>query len=560
MSMWDRRRLAIALFLLVAAGGTAPGPRPSAVLIGDRFGALGARVEAAQPLNVVQILTDDLDVNTLNDALAAGLLPAIRQRLVEEGVVFDNSFVPLPQCCPDRATLLTGQYAHNSNVKGNGPPPGAIVNLNDRLVLPCWLQPAGYRSVHIGKYLNGYGSGGESANPATPLHPLYVPPCWDAIWGWQGFVDLSTYTAYDYIVNDTGVLTDHRQFGRADWNYQTDMIALRMEYWMTDAVQRPQPFFVSVAPASPHFQFTNRDDHAIVNVCPGPPDNAPFNGGGNLWGISLEAAPRHQGTVALALPYGPAFNESDATIGSKPVWVRSRALLTGNDVTCVERQHQRRVEALRAVDDLVARLFAFLDSHDLTGRTVVIFTSDNGYLRGEHRLTEKGAPYEEAIRVPLVMRGPWPAHHVAQMVNAADIAPTIAAVAGAVPNNAPDGRSLVPLLQAANPASIPWRNVMEIESYEGSVDGSPANWGAYPVINSPFIGVRVMKPPRMYLRFTATGERELYDLAADPSELHNLAGDPARAKEVELFDAIAVALQGCKNVGCQFLEVLFKFK
>jgi arylsulfatase A-like enzyme len=286
------------------------------------------------------------------------------------------------------------------------------------------------------------------------------------------------------------------------------------------------------------------------------------NGGGNVWGITLEAPQRYQDSVSLSLPHGPAFNQSNPSLAAMPQWVRDRPPLTDGDATCAELQYRRRIEALRAFDDMVQLIFSQLDASNLTQRTVVIFTSDNGYLRGEHRLLEKSAPYEESIRVPLVIRGPWPAHHVSQMVNAADIAPTIAEIAGAVPNQPADGRSLVSLLQSPNPGLIPWRNVMEVESFESALDGiaDTVNYGAYPLINSPFIGVRMMKPARLYVRFTDTGERELYDLAADPFQVHNLAGDASRAREVQLLDAIAVALQGCQNFGCLLLESLFKLK
>src|SRR5262249_30234549 len=157
----------------------------------------------------IRFVTDDLDLNTFNEALAAGYLPFIKKYLVDPGVVFDNSFVPISACCPDRATLDTGQYAPNTTVLGNTPETGGIGHFAESTAVPVWLNNAGYMSTHIGKYLNGFGK--DPTQPITsPFNPAHVPPGWTTT---QLLVDNSTYTAYDHIFRVNGAAVDDRPAG-----------------------------------------------------------------------------------------------------------------------------------------------------------------------------------------------------------------------------------------------------------------------------------------------------------------------------------------------------------
>src|SRR6188508_3242983 len=129
--------------------------------------------------NIVVIMTDDLDYHTMDIMLAQGLAPNIKQYMVDEGTVFTNSFVSNSLCCPSRATLLTGQYSHNNGVLGNGLGDDGgpeITNLNESSTLATWLQASGYRTGHIGKYLNGYGT--KKDTTTLQYQEEYVPPGW----------------------------------------------------------------------------------------------------------------------------------------------------------------------------------------------------------------------------------------------------------------------------------------------------------------------------------------------------------------------------------------------
>ena len=114
--------------------------------------------------NIVVIMADDLDVNSLDVMIEAGLMPNLEKYIIEEGITFKNSFVTNSICFPSRATFLSGQYSHNHGTLTNvmkgfdfSQPPGGVGVFNDESTIATWLQDAGYRTGYVGKYLNGYG-------------------------------------------------------------------------------------------------------------------------------------------------------------------------------------------------------------------------------------------------------------------------------------------------------------------------------------------------------------------------------------------------------------------
>ena len=149
--------------------GLTPAPRSTA-----------AEAPAARP-NIVVVMSDDQTVESMR------VMANVNALLGEQGTTFADNYASFPLCCPSRTTFLTGQYGHNHTVMGNAPPQGGYDKLapTHANTLPAWLKLAGYRTVHIGKYLNGYGR----------QRPTEVPPGWDE---WFGSVDPSTYRFYDY--------------------------------------------------------------------------------------------------------------------------------------------------------------------------------------------------------------------------------------------------------------------------------------------------------------------------------------------------------------------------
>jgi arylsulfatase A-like enzyme len=193
----------------------------------------------------------------------------------------------------------------------------------------------------------------------------------------------------------------------------------------------------------------------------------------------------------------------------------------------------------------VERLVKALDETGQLGRTVIVFTSDNGFFFGEHRVTEgKYLPYEESIRVPLIVfdgrngrnqgkGGPFPAGAtVTQPVSNIDLAPTLVALAGARARRVMDGRSLLPL--AADPRLGKDRTLL-IEGYGEGKD------------KPPFAAVR---DPRWFYAEYRNGDRELYDLQNDPYQLRSLHADPAFESVRRDLAGRLARLRACSGKAC----------
>jgi len=447
-------------------------------------GCISGSIPDLRP-NVVVIMTDDQTVESMR------VMPHVRDLITEHGVTFTNSFVSYPLCCPSRATLLTGQYAHNHGVLGNEPPNGGYGAFADeRTTLPAALQDAGYDTIHIGKYLNRYGL----------AHPRHVPPGWD---DWHGLVGDSVYEYLGFTLNNNGTLR-HR---RPEDGYQTDLLT----DLATDAIRDESddgPFFLNLAYVAPHRAL----DHRLARP-----------------------ARRHQGAFAAEpLPQPPSFDEADVT--DKPPPIASHPPLSPADIDIITRRYRSRLESLLAVDEGVAAIVRALRDTDQLDDTVIAFTSDNGFLHGEHRVESgKVFPYEASIRVPLVVRGPGVDAGATSdaIVANVDLAPTILALAHADPLRRMDGRSLVGDLRRPHRARSD-RPVL-LEAFEGSRSGS-------------YAGVRTEQ--YVYVEY-ADGATELYDLAADPDELENRHGDPSLAAvEAELQGTLA-RLRTCAGDRCR---------
>jgi N-acetylglucosamine-6-sulfatase len=430
--------------------------------------AVPASAQAPDRPNVLVLMTDDQTA----DSVAA--MPNVQRRLMAQGTTFDRSFVNFSLCCPSRATYLTGQYTHNHGVRGLAPPIGGYTSLDTTNYLPQWMREAGYRVGHLGKFLNGYG--------VHNLDPREVPPAFD---DWHGSVDPTTYDFFNFTLNDNGRLNPHGIDG-APHVYQTDLYGERASSLVDSYAASDQPFYLTVAFVGPHHGFPNEPDDPI--------------------GLRTPAvAPRHRDAFAgTPLPLPPNFNEAD--VSDKPATIRRRLPLTPERIGQIQEAYQQRLESLLSVDEAVERIMSALERTGELERTLVIFTSDNGFLHGEHRVGfGKVYVYEPSIRVPLIMRGPGvpPGARRRQLVTNADLSPTILAATGARAGKPQDGRSLFPLLR--DPA-LEWGRDVLI-------------YGRNPRFNA-------VRTYRYVFARHASGETELYDLRRDPFQLNNVSGDP----------------------------------
>jgi arylsulfatase A-like enzyme len=481
------RRRAAAVAAAVAAAALAAGCSS-----GDDGSA--QRAAPGSP-NVVVVMTDDQDVASVR------VMNAVRA-LARSGATFENSYVTTPECCPSRATFLTGQYAHNHGVESADPPQGGYQALDGGNTLPVWLHDAGYRTAHVGKYLNGYG------NPKVGGDPTEVPPGWDR---WVAPVDHTEYRLYDYRLNENGIV---RRYGSRPRDYQTDVLARKAVAFVRESANGG-PFFLSVAPVAPHAEGGTLDsDDPGVERNPRP-------------------APRDLGVFAHAeVPRPPSFDEAD--VSDKPAIVRDRAATTEGRLSngAIEAIYRGRLESLLAVDDMVRRLRAALHASGELGRTLFVFTSDNGFLLGQHRLTGKNLPYEESTRVPLIVSGPGvpSGTKVPQLVANIDLAPTITDAAGVEPQLRVDGSSLLPLAEG------------RADDHERAI--------AIELLASHKAYRAVHTRRYVFVRYRAGGS-ELYDLARDPYELRNVAGDPRHAKVRRLLGRELHSLANCSGSDCR---------
>jgi N-acetylglucosamine-6-sulfatase len=437
--------------------------------------------------NVVVLMTDDQTVESMR------VMPNVRTLIADQGVTFDNSFVSYSLCCPSRSTFLTGQYAHNHGVWGNTAPNGGYYKLDSTNTLPVWLQRAGYQTIHLGKYLNQYGT----------RNPREIPPGWGQ---WYGTPDPSTYRFLNYTINENGNLV---QFGTAAADYKTDVESRLAVDLISRQAADPRPFFMWVAFLAPHSGGPRDSDDPSGLATPSP------------------AARDKNHFANEPLPMPASFNEAD--VSDKPAAIRNRALIGPGRIRAIRENYQQRLESLLAVDDAVAQIVNELARTGKLNDTYIIFTSDNGFFHGEHRVQAgKVLLYEPSIRVPLLMRGPGiPAgQHRSQFVANIDLAPTIAQATGAQPGRVMDGRSLIPfakdkLLQSGRDI------LLETPTYAA-----------------------VRAPNWLYAEHV-TGEKELYNLARDRDELNSLQTNPAYDRMEANLAARLARLRQCKGAVCR---------
>jgi N-acetylglucosamine-6-sulfatase len=340
------------------------------------------------PPDVVVVLTDDQPARTL-----AGM-PQVQRLLVERGTTFGNAMVPTSLCCPSRASLLTGQFAHDTGVWSNSRPTGGWWRFhedrNEERTLATALAARGYRTGLVGKYFNSFANWSPEG---------YTPPGWDSFTSFRTTHRSGAY--YDYRLSDG---TEH---GSTPGDYSTDVLAQRAVQFL-DSTPAGQPLFLYFAPYAPH---------------------APY-----------EPAERHRDTLRGDLtPYSSAAVTED--VSDKPAWVRALDPVSSWRVRHVQHGQQ---ESLLAVDDAVG---AIVDSLERSGRldnTLIVFMSDNGMLWGEHRVLFKSVPYDSATRVPMVVRwdGLVPAGGVDdRLALNVDVTATIASMTGATMDTA--GASLL---------------------------------------------------------------------------------------------------------------------
>jgi len=471
--------------------GTAPVTAPSATV------APGPGRSRSAP-NIIYVLTDDLSWNLVQ------YMPQVQQ-MQKDGLTFNQFIVTDSLCCPSRSSVFTGLYPHDTGVftngknsKGQDDGGYAVFNQrgNEAKSFAPALQQVGYRTAFMGKYLNGYDptatNGGSTA---------YVPPGWTE---WDGAG--SAYKEFDYDLNENGTV---HHYGHDPKDYLTDVMAAKGTAFIDASAGAGSPFLMEIATFAPHKPST-----------PAPRDEAAFPG--------------------LAAPHDPAYAVA-ATDG--PEWLKRIPALTAGNSKNIDEEFAKRVRSVQAVDQMIGRLRAELTAKGLADNTYLVFGSDNGYHMGEHDLRSgKQTAFETDIKVPLVVVGPQvaPGQHSDALASNIDLNPTFLQLGGAAVPSEVDGHSLVPLL--AGGLAPDWRQAVLVEHH--GPDGTVADPDAPgPMSGNPPTYEAVRTPTATYVEYE-NGEREYYDLTADPSELHNLAGTLSTERLAQL-QTILVGLQSC---------------
>src|SRR3954466_2453232 len=385
--------------------------------------ALRPAPAAAPPItkpNIVFILTDDLSWDLVTPQFAPHIA-ALQRR----GVTFDHAFVSNSLCCPSRATILTGDFPHDTGVLSNTAPLGGYARFRARRLaqrtFAVALQRQGYATSLLGKYLNGYGDAFMSGVTAP------VPPGWS---DWH-VANRTGYREFGSELNDNGRFNTYEGYG-------VDVLADRATEFIE---QHTTPFMLEVATFAPHAPYT-----------PAPRNAGDFPG--------------------LTQPRDPSF---DAPNEDPPAWLGDRGPLGAERIAAMDDDFRRRAQSVEAVDALVARV-----QRAVPKNTYIVFTSDNGYHMGQHRLAAgKMTAFDTDIRVPLIVAGPGVPRGrvVPQVVQNTDLYPTFVQLAGGTPSGPVDGHSLVELLHPAR-GTPPWRTVALVEHRGRTLDGRDPDYEA----------------------------------------------------------------------------------
>jgi arylsulfatase A-like enzyme len=445
--------------------------------------------------NVLFVMSDDHCSQALS-AYGGRLASACRtpniDRLAQEGIRFDNCFVTNSICTPSRAAIFTGKYAHKNGVY-------KFTALNQaQPTLPKMMRRAGYRTAIIGKYHLHSNPVGFDFWSILPGQGEYHDP---------EFIEMGDESPSGWLRN--GERTGYR-------GHCTDVIASKAIDALRDLGRSDQPFLLFCHFKAPHdtWEYAERYDEFLVGVdIPEPPNLFDdYEGRSDMLRKQLQYIGSEWGNHTN-------FKEETAHLRGSARKKRQYQLYLKKYLRCV-----------KGVDDNVGRILDYLDESGLAKNTVVVYTADQGFFLGEHGLYDKRIMYEEALRMPLLVR--WPGRVRAgsvsdDMVLNVDFAPTILEIAGAEPHSGMQGRSLLQLLEGRRPDD--WRTSMYYRYYRSHFE------------TEAHFGVRTRTHKLIY--FDDIDQWEMYDLRRDPTEMHNLANNPAHRDKFNQLKAELFRLQ-----------------
>ncbi len=472
--------------------------------------AVAPAFAAPKPPNILFVFSDDHAIQAIG-AYDTWLAPFCREhkvtpnidRLASQGALFTRGFCGNSICSPSRATVLSGVHTHVSGVTHLG---GGI--REGVWTFPPALRKAGYQTALIGKWHMAHTPEGFDAFRILPGQGSYWNPAFIGSDGKRAQI--------------TGYATDVITKLSLDWLKQRDpskpfllMTHHKAPHRNFDPPVRYYRFLDDVTVPEPETLF---DDYAGRGTA--AREQKMEIGRDMTLSGDLKVLP--PGKQPKSLSEADAA-EWEATYGRRNDAFRAAAL-EGRELTRWKYQQYMKdyLRCVKAVDDSVGELLAYLDANGLADDTVVVYSSDQGFFLGEHGWFDKRWIYEESLHMPLVVRWPGtvkPGSRISKLVQNIDYAPTLAEIAGAATPDNLHGCSLVPLLRGEDPAD--WRKSLYYRYYD---PGHSVN---------PHYGLRTETHTLAY--FPRHDEWELYDLEKDPRELHNLAGE---STQIPLFGSL----------------------
>ncbi|KAF9899686.1 hypothetical protein BX616_002894 [Lobosporangium transversale] len=466
-----------------------------------------------QKPNFLVFLTDDQDLhmNSLD------YLPLVQKYIRDEGTEFTNYYTTTAMCCPSRVSLWSGQFAHNHNVTDEAPPHGSytkfVAQNLDQNWLPAWLQKQGYSNNYIGKFING-------VSPTLK----HAPKGFDKD-HWEPLVEPNIYTFYSptFSTND-GPLEAHSGV------YQTDIISDKSIAILDGLAQnKSQPFLFVISPTAPH-------DEVWVNGTSGVLFTPPI------------PAKRHEGLFKnVKVPRVPNFNPD---VNDKPSWIGALPKLPDSEIDRIDAKYRARLQSLQATDELVERVIKRLEHNGQLDNTYIVYTTDNGYHLGTHRMyAGKQTPYEEDTNIPFIIRGPGIAkgkkssavathtHFPATVLKLADLPIPDELDAHSIPvleNKAIYGKD-----QPTEAFAVEfWSNAF----FEDAIGRFNTN---------DYKSVRLIgQGYNLLYTVWCTGEREYYDLVKDPFQVKNIY-EETPFNVLDRLDALLNVLRTCKGPTCR---------
>ncbi len=437
--------------------------------------------------NIVFVLTDDLSMNLLQ------YMPHVLQ-MEKDGVTFANYFVTDSLCCPSRSSIFTGRYPHDTGVFTNTGDDGGYAIFRkhelEKTTFAAALAASGYHTALLGKYLNGY-------QPENGQEP-----------GWTSWAAAGNgYWGYNYSLNEDGHINS---YGNDPPDYLTDVVSgigTRLIRQSADT-----PFMIEIATFAPHRPAT-----------PAPRDADAFPG--------------------LRAPRTAAFDA--APDANSPQWLKQFPPLSQRRLVRIDKIFRKRAQSVRAVDAMIGELQTAVAAIGQQDNTYFVFSSDNGFHLGEHRLwSGKMTAFDTDIHVPLIVTGPGvPAGRIVdEIAENIDLCPTFEELGGAATPTDVEGPSLVPLLHGQ--AVSRWRTAALIEHHGPVKDPDDPDMPEPNTANPPSYEA-IRTATATYVEYV-TGEKEYHDLAADPNELHNTYSSLDGNAKASMH-ALLSAIQNCHD-------------